>query len=124
MPGSLIAYGLLALAILGALGGFVYKERQAGYDKAEALYKPKLTACQNLNTTLGAQIKEQNAAVEKLAADGAAKQRESAKALSKAEERAKTWDADATRLRNALTARKPDGPRDCKAAWEAIRKPQ
>jgi hypothetical protein len=44
-------------------------------------------------------------------------------ALRKAEGRAKVWEDNASRLRAALTMRKPDGPTDCKAAWQEIRKP-
>ena len=75
-------------------------------------------------TVMGAQIKDQNAAVEALRSAGIRKQAEAAQALAKAEGRAKIWTENATRLQAVLTARKPDGPKDCAAAWEAIRKPQ
>ena len=75
-------------------------------------------------TVMGAQIGEQNRAVESLRSEGAKKQAESAQALAKAEGRAKVWDAQAGRLQAALTNRKPDGPKDCAAAWKEIRGPQ
>ena len=36
IPLGLLGYGLLALGILGILGGIVYKIREGGYDKAKA----------------------------------------------------------------------------------------
>ena len=36
IPLGLLGYGLLALGILGMLGGIVYKIREGGYDKAKA----------------------------------------------------------------------------------------
>ena len=74
-------------------------------------------------TVLGAQIGEQNRAVEALQAAGVAKAKESAQALAKAEGRAKVWDEQAKRLQAALTGRKPTDATDCKAAWQEIRKP-
>jgi len=120
---GLLAYGLIALAVLGAVGGFVAYERKAGGDSVRAELQPKLTACEGLRDALGGQIKEQNAAVEALAAQGVAKQQEAAKALRKAEGRAKTWDAQAKRLTAALAARKPTEDQSCTAAWTEIRKP-
>lgn len=118
---SFLATGLIILAILGAFGTLVGYERKAGADKVRAELQPKLTACESLNATLGAQIKQQNAAVEALAAEGAKKQAASAAAVKVAEGRAKVWTDNATKLQAALTARKPDGPKDCKAAWTTIR---
>ena len=60
MP-SLIIYGVIALGILGALGGFVYKEREAGANKVRAELQPKLDACQ-------ASVEAQNKAVAALKA--------------------------------------------------------
>ena len=121
---NLLLYGLVAIAVLGSVAGLVHMERKAGGDAVRAELQPKLTACQSLTATMGGQIKEQNAAVESLRSEGIRKEAIAAQALAKAEAKGKVWDADAKRLRDALTARKPDGPKDCKAAWETIRKPQ
>ena len=71
-------------------------------------------------TVLGAQIAEQNRAVEELERQGAAKATEAAKALRKAETRARTWDDHAKRLRSILTARKPEEVKSCSDAWAKI----
>ena len=73
-------------------------------------------------TVLGAQLGEQNRAVEALQAQGAAKAAAAAQALSKAEARAKVWDAQAARLQAVLTGRKPDGDKTCSGAWAELRK--
>lgn len=112
---TLLICGLMALALLGAVGGFVAYERHAGADSVRAELQPKLTACTTQLTT-------QNAAIEAMRQEQAKKQAESAKALAKAEVRAKVWDDQSKRLQAALTARKPDGPQDCKSAWAEIRK--
>ena len=107
--------GLAAIAIAFALafGGIqTYRLKGAQADSA------KLTA---QVTVMGAQIGEQNRAVEALAAEGARKAQEASKALAKAEGRALVWDEQAKRLRAILTARKPTET-SCTAAWEAIRK--
>ncbi len=109
-------YVIGVLAILLALTGIWGKWQQHSKEVAEA----NLTACKTLTATLGSQIKEQNQAVETMKAESARRSAESAKALSKAEARAKTWDADAARLRAVLTARKPD-ELSCTAAWKEIR---
>lgn len=105
---GLIAYGLIALAILGTLGGIGYKIREAGADSVRAELQPKLTACEG-------QIKA-------LADETAQKQAQSAQALRKAEARAQVWDSQAKRLQAILTNRKPTDPQDCKAAWTELRK--
>ena len=71
-------------------------------------------------TVLGAQIAEQNRAVEELQRQGVAKATEAAKALRKAEGRVKVWDANAARLRAILTARKPEEVKSCSDAWVEI----
>ena len=81
----------------------------------------EVAAAQQTIGALGADLKAQNAAVEATKAESARKQATSAQALRKAEDRARVWDADAKRLRDALTARKPTDAADCKAAWQAIR---
>src|SRR3990167_7405853 len=71
-------------------------------------------------TILGAEIAEQNRAVEELERQGAAKATESAKALRKAEGVARVWDDHAKRLRAILTARKPEEVKSCSDAWAEI----
>ena len=112
---GLIVYAVLALGILGALGGIGYSVRKAGADSVRAELQPKLDAA-------NASIKAQNAALDALKAAGEAKAAAAAKALQKASERAKTWEQQASRLTAVLTNRKPDAPQDCKAAWAEIRK--
>ena len=73
-------------------------------------------------TVLGAQLAEQNRAVEALQAAGAAKAKEAAEALRKAEGRARVWDDQARRLTAILTSPKPPGA-GCREAWAEIRKP-
>lgn len=119
---NLIVYGLIALAVLGAFGGFVAYERKAGGDKVRAELQPKLTACEGLAAGLGEQIKQQNAAVDSLKAAADAKQATASQALAKAEGRAKVWDDQAKSLRATLAGRKPTDAQDCKAAWQEIRK--
>lgn len=70
-----------------------------------------------------AKIEQQNQAVDQLKKDSDRKTAEGAKALAKAEVRAKTWDEQAQRLTAVLAGRKPTDAKDCKSAWEAIRKP-
>ena len=106
---------IIARAILGAaLGVQTYRLNSC---------QAELAGAQAQVVVMGAQIKEQNRAVEALQAAGAKKQAESAAALRKAEGRARVWDEQAKRLSAALTSRKPDGPKDCTAAWAEIRKP-
>src|SRR5690349_18907057 len=104
----LIAYGLIALAILGAVGTGVYKVKQWGADEVRAELQPKLDACEGR--------------IKALAEETAQKEAQSAQALRKAEGRAKVWDDQAKRLSAILTSRKPTDPQDCKAAWTEIRK--
>ncbi len=77
-------------------------------------------------TVMGAQIGEQNRAVEALEAAGRQKAKEAAQALAKAEGRARVWDEQAKRLAGLLAApRAPDAPpqpTDCAAAWRELRK--
>ena len=81
----------------------------------------EVAAAQQTIGALGADLEAQNAAVKKLAAEGAAKAREGTAKLRAAEARARTWAEDSARWRKALEGRKPDGPQDCKAAWQEIR---
>ena len=118
IPLGLLGYGLLALGILGMLGGIVYKIREGGYDKARAELLPQLEACK-------ASVAAQNAALEALRAEGAKKQARAAQALAKASESAKVWEDNAARLRAVLTAPRKAGdaaPTSCEAAWREIRK--
>lgn len=81
----------------------------------------EVAAAQQTIGALGADLKAQNAAVESLRSEAIRKQLQAAQALAKAEARAKTWDDQARRLADALTARKPDGPQDCASAWRELR---
>lgn len=71
---------------------------------------------------LGSELDEQNRAVEALEEEGARKAKEASQALAKATAKGRVWQDNATRLQAVLTARKPDGPKDCRTAWEEIRK--
>ena len=70
-----------------------------------------------------ARIEQQNQAVEQLKADSDRKAAAGAVALRKAEGVAKVWTDQALRLQAVLTNRKPTDAKDCKSAWEEIRKP-
>lgn len=114
---GLLVYGLLALAILGALGGIGYSIRKAGYDAAEAKYLPQIEQCHG-------EIKRQNDAVAALKAESDRKQARAAQALAGATQRARTWEDNAARLRAVLTAPRKAGeaaPTTCEAAWATIR---
>lgn len=99
---------LIALAIATGWG----KIQHSGKLAAEA----RLETC-------NAKVAEQNRAVEALAAEGARKTAEGAKAIAKAEGRAKVWTDNAARLQAVLAGRKTTDAQDCKSAWEEIRKP-
>ena len=117
IPLGLLGYGLIALGILGMLGGIVYKIRQGGADSVRAELLPQLQSCQ-------ASVEAQNRAVEALRAAGEAKAKAASQALAKASQSAKVWEDNAARLRAVLTAPRPAGepvPTDCKAAWATIR---
>ena len=106
---------VIALAILGAaLGVQTYRLHSCQAELAGARAQVMV---------MGAQIKEQNRAVEALQAAGAKKQAESAQALRKAEGKSKIWEDNATRLRSILTNRKPTDDQSCIAAWKTIREP-
>ena len=120
--GGLLGPLLAGLALVTALTAFVAYERKAGADKVRAELQPKLTACQNYSKGLEGRITEQNAAVDKLAKDGAAKAKAASQAIAKATEGAKVWEDNAARLRAVLTARKPDGDKTCTGAWVEIKK--
>lgn len=109
--------GLAAIGIALALAfGGIQTYRLNGCQADSA----KLTA---QVTVMGAQIGEQNRAVEALAADAAKKQAAAAQALAKATGRAKVWEDNAARLRAVLTApMAADAPTDCAAAWTEIRR--
>ena len=106
MP-TIILYACLALALMGGIGWGYKTVKDSGRDEVRAELQPKLTACQGQITAL--------------AEETARKQAQSVQALRKAEGRAKVWEDNSKRLRDALTSRKPDGPQDCKSAWSAIR---
>ena len=103
----------IALALALAWGGLQTYRLGACQDE--------VSAAQQTIGALGEQISAQNQAVEALKAESARRLATSAQALRKAEDRARVWDEQAKRLSAALTARKPDGPQDCKAAWAELR---
>jgi multidrug resistance efflux pump len=82
----------------------------------------EVAAAQQTIGALGADLDAQNAGIKKQAEESARRLAESAQARRKAEDRARVWDADAKRLRDALTARKPTDSRECKDAWAELRK--
>jgi uncharacterized coiled-coil protein SlyX len=96
---------------------------------AVGIQTARLHWCQNSQagleariTVLNANIAEQNRAVDALKAASAAKQAASERALRRAEDRARVWDAQAKRLANALANRPKDA--GCTEAWSAIRSVQ
>lgn len=93
MPGSLLAYGIVALAIMATLGGVAYKIHHSGYEEGVAEVRkelqPKLDACT-------AAIEAQNRAVAALKAEGEAKVQAATKGLEQA-----TKDTEAARLEAA-----------------------
>lgn len=96
---GLLAYGLMALAVLGAIGGFVGYERKAGGDSVRAELQPKLTACQDQVSTMSGQITKQNEAVASLKTTGDAKIAAASKSLAKATTDAQAARTEAQRLR-------------------------
>lgn len=104
----------IAIALCLAFGG-IQTYRLKGCQADSAALKAQVTV-------MGAQIWEQNRAVEALAAEGARKAAEASKALAKAEGRAQVWDKQAKRLQDVLTRRKPTDDNSCVAAWAEIRK--
>ena len=107
--------GLAAIAIAFALAfGGIQTYRLKGCQADSAALEAQVTV-------MGAQIGEQNRAVEALAAEGARKAKEGAQALAKAEVKAKVWTDNALRIQAVLLARKPTDATDCKAAWQEIR---
>jgi len=107
--------GLAAIAIAFALAfGGVQTYRLKGCQADSAALTAQVTV-------MGAQIVEQNRAVEALAAEGARKAAAASQALAKAEGKARVWDEQAKRLTAVLTARKPTET-SCAAAWAEIRK--
>lgn len=111
---GLIVYAVLALGILGMLAGIGYSIRKAGADAVRAELQPKLEAC-------GAEVEKHNQAARVMAEESAKRQAAAAHALRVASSKAKVWEDNAAKLRDALTNRKPTDPQDCKAAWDVIR---
>ncbi len=105
---SLLGILIAGVLLVGSVAGFVAMERKAGADAVRAELQPKLAACEGQITAL--------------AEETAAKQATSAQALRKAEAKGKVWQDNAIRLQAVLASRKPEGPKDCKAAWQEIRK--
>jgi len=96
---TLIAYGLIALAVLGALGGISYKIRESGKDAVRLELQPKLDACRQFTETLSAQLRAQNEAVAALEAAGKAKVAETSKRLKEAAKSTQAARSEAERLR-------------------------
>ena len=116
---GLIVYAVLALGILGALGGIGYSIRKAGADAVRAELQPKLEEC-------SAAVQRQNDALAALKAEADKKQARAAQALAGATQKARVWEDNAARLRAVLTAPRKAGeavPTSCDAAWAEIRKP-
>lgn len=113
-----MAWAALAAGVVILGLGVALKVQSARLESCQA-DRVKLEAQARI---LGAQLSEQNRAVEALRAAGIAKAKEAAKALAKAEGRALVWEADSARWRAVLAGRKPTDPTDCKTAWTEIRK--
>ena len=109
-------YAAIAIAF-AAVSGYAAIQH-SGKLQAQAETK----ACQTQVAAMGEQIKQQNAAVDNLKSVADAKAAAASQALAKAEGKGKVWQDNAVRLQAVLTSRKPDGPKDCKAAWEELRK--
>lgn len=96
MPGSLLAYGIVALAIMATLAGAVYKIHHSGYEEGVAEVRkelqPKLDAC---NTA----IEAQNRAVSALKAEGDARKAKATQGLEQATKETAGAKAEAARLR-------------------------
>ena len=103
-------YIIVAIAFAAVSGFAAIEHSRAG--KYEAQVKER-----------DAKIEQQNQAVEQLKTDSDRKAAAGAVALSKAEGKAKVWTDNALRLQAVLTSRKPTDAKDCKSAWEDIRKP-
>lgn len=82
----------------------------------------RLASCHKELAVLEVKVKAQNDAIDALKAESDRKQAAAAKALAKAESKAKVWDDQAKRLAEVLTNRKADGPKDCNSAWTEIRR--
>jgi len=108
--------GLAGLAIAGALAVAGVQTWRLHSCQADIAAQREQVAI------LGASLAEQNRAVEALRTEGIRRQATAAQALAKAEGRAKVWDEQAKRLQAALTARKPTDSKECKDAWQELRK--
>lgn len=114
----MMAWGAIAAGVVIVGLGVALKVQSARLESCQA-DRVKLEAQARI---LGAQIAEQNRAVEALRSAGVAKAEEGAKALARAQGRARVWEDNAVKLQNALKNRKPTDPQDCMAAWREIRK--
>ena len=112
-----MAWGAIAAGVVIAGLGIALKVQSARLESCQA-DRVKLEAQARV---LGAQIAEQNRAVEALRESGIRKEAEGIKALRKAEGRAKVWEDDSARWRAVLAGRKPTDAQDCKTAWTDIR---
>ena len=106
----MMAYGLIALAILGSVAGLVGYERKAGGDAVRAELQPQIESCK-------AAVAQQNAAVAALKATSDAKIAQASKGLAKAAQEGKAARSEAERLR--ALAKAPAAPSAC-AAGDAV----
>lgn len=115
-----LAWAAIAAGVVIAGLGIALKIQSARLESCQA-DRVKLEAQSRI---LGAQLAEQNRAVQALREAGIRKEAAAAQALARATQRARTWEDNAARLRGVLTAPRPAGepaPEDCKAAWAVIR---
>ena len=114
----MMAWGAIAAGVVILGLGVALKVQSARLESCQA-DRVKL---ESQAKVLGAQIAEQNRAVEALRDAGIRKEAEGIKALRKAEGRAKVWEDDSARWRAVLAGRKPTDAQDCKTAWSELRK--
>ena len=103
---NLLAYGLIALAILGSIAGLVGYERKAGADAVRAELQPQIESCK-------AAVAQQNAAVAALEATSKAKIAAASKGLAKAATATAAARTEAERLR--VAAKAGGAPTSCPA---------
>lgn len=108
LPGGLLAYGIVGLAIIATLAGVAWKIRQAGYAAAVEDYRPKLEACAKRADALEGALATQERAVQALKAEGDARVAKAAEGLRRAVTEAQGARSEAARLRAlAGTLREP-----------------
>ncbi len=98
MP-TLLIYGIVALGILGALGGVTYKVHHHGYEEGIAELTPKLNSCKAEKTALEGTLATQERAVQALKAEGEAKVAKATEGLRRATTASLAARSEAERLR-------------------------